>query len=48
MNHRTHQPPYFFQTQYVYFNFLRGLVLDGMVKKHLAAKKHLGEVREFA
>jgi len=31
-----------------YFQFSRGMILDGMEKKHLKAKEHLREARNFA
>mmetsp|Transcript_18661 Transcript_18661/g.28208 ORF Transcript_18661/g.28208 Transcript_18661/m.28208 type:complete len:105 (+) Transcript_18661:181-495(+) len=34
--------------KYAYFQFSRGLILDGMEKKHLNAKEHLAEARSFA
>lgn len=37
-----------FATQVTYFNFSRGLLVDHMDRRHIAATEHLSKARKFA
>lgn len=34
--------------QYAYFQLSRGMIVGGMEKNHVSAKKHLADARDFA